>query len=118
MQPVKPSPEESDEVLLALYSRWRETSEEISRDLHMLEEELLRRMHERRANGIPSDVYLCEMVTDVSYDRTRFTQLKEISRGKTWPLAGRLRHRCSRWCLSLGTRPRSRRRLKSTGLTP
>ena len=75
---MKPIIEEADEVLLSLYSLWRETAEEAARDLHMLEEEFLRRMHERSANGIPSDTYEVKLEQKATYDQAAFTPLREV----------------------------------------
>ena len=36
------------------------------------------RMEDRGATSIPSERFRCELVSDTSYDRTRFTPLKEI----------------------------------------
>ena len=70
--------EETDDALLSLYARWRETAEEIANNLHWLEEEMLRRMHERHANGIPSDTWEVKLEQKATYDQAAFRPLLEV----------------------------------------
>ena len=73
-----PEPVLSDEVLLNEYrmalARIHHWTEEAGRN----EWEIKKRMEARGATAIPSDIYICEMISKNSYDKTRFAPLKEL----------------------------------------
>ena len=68
----------SDEALLRRYDSYQEVVEEAVHQKGLLEQEIMRRMRERNAIGIPSDVFTCELRTANTYDHGRFFPLKEL----------------------------------------
>jgi hypothetical protein len=46
--------------------------------LGRLEQEAYRRIEERGATSLPSEIYICELVTTAAYDQVSFGPLKEV----------------------------------------
>lgn len=68
----------TDDVLLALYHGNGALLEEYGRDRYALQQEIIRRCTERKANGIPSERFDCAVTRPSSYSQVAFTPLLEI----------------------------------------
>ena len=75
---LRPYRNDDDEKLLRRYDSALAAQREGQRLAYELEKEIQVRMEDRGATSIPSERFRCELVSDTSYDRTRFTPLKEI----------------------------------------
>mgnify|MGYP001614673775 CR=1 FL=1 len=75
---VRPYQNDHDNVLLERIDTNRRAIAMAQRLLYEMEKEAEQRMAERGATSIPSERWVCELVADVSYDRTKFTPLKEL----------------------------------------
>ena len=71
----------SDSVLLSQLEAAQNAVEEAVHHKGLLEMEIMRRMRERNAIGIPSDVFTCELKQANTYDQGRFTPLLELLSG-------------------------------------
>lgn len=85
MQKIAPIPAQaeilaamSDGELLEDYHWALEAAERARRNAGLREQEIMRRMRDRGAAGIPDAAYDCRITTTTNYDRTRFAPLKEI----------------------------------------
>ena len=76
--PPRPYQNDDDGQLLLRYELVLEAQRVQQRVAYELEKEIQVRMMDRGATSIPSERFQCELVSDTSYDRTRFTPLKEI----------------------------------------
>jgi hypothetical protein len=70
--------EMSDLQLLAAYHRALEARLQAQETVGKLEMEIMCRIDERGATGIPNDQFSCELVTTNSYDPQVLVRLKEI----------------------------------------
>ena len=68
----------SDDELLAQMEHISGVLEGFKASLGRLEQEAYRRMEEKKATSIPSEVYICEMETGFKYDQPSFGPLKEV----------------------------------------
>ena len=68
----------SDDELLAEMEHIGAILDGFKNTLGHLEQEAYRRIEERGATSIPSEVYICEMETGFKYDQPSFGPLKEI----------------------------------------
>jgi hypothetical protein len=68
----------SDDELLAQMEHISGVLEGFKASLGRLEQEAYRRIEERGATSIPSEVYICEMETGFKYDQPSFAPLKEV----------------------------------------
>ena len=68
----------SDDELLAEMEHIGAVLDGFKNTLGHLEQEAYRRIEERGATSIPSEVYICEMETGWKYDQPSFGPLKEI----------------------------------------
>ena len=68
----------SDDELLAEMEHIGAVLDGFKNTLGHLEQEAYRRIEERGATSIPSEVYICEMETGFRYDQPSFAPLKEI----------------------------------------
>ena len=68
----------TDDELLAEMEHIGAILEGFKNTLGHLEQEAYRRIEERGATSIPSEVYVCEMETGFKYDQPSFAPLKEI----------------------------------------
>ena len=76
--PQRPYQDNDDDWLLQRYALRLEAVRDAQRLVYELEKEIQVRMEDRGAISIPSERFRCELVSDTSYDRTKFTPLKEI----------------------------------------
>lgn len=74
----RPYKDSDDALLLERIATLRSEITDAYRLLYEAEKEAERRMAERGATSIPSELFVCELVTEVNYDRTRFTPLKML----------------------------------------
>jgi len=68
----------SDDELLAEMEHIGAILDGFKNTLGRLEQEAYRRIEERGATSIPSEVYICEMETGWKYDQPSFAPLKEV----------------------------------------
>ena len=68
----------SDDELLAEMEHIGAVLDGFKNTLGHLEQEAYRRIEERGATSIPSEVYICEMETGWKYDQMSFGPLKEV----------------------------------------
>ena len=78
----RPYKDSDDSLLLERIATLRSEIADAQRLLYYAEQEAERRIAERGGTGIPSARYVCEIVQDVSYDRTKFTPLKTLLLGE------------------------------------
>ena len=67
-----------DETLLVNYERARDMRKSWDDEAGRMEMEIRRRIEERKGTGLPSNVFVCELKSSLSYDQVSFTPLKEI----------------------------------------
>ena len=68
----------SDDELLAEMEHIGAILDGFKNTLGHLEQEAYRRIEERGATSIPSEIYICEMETNWKYDQPSFGPLKEV----------------------------------------
>lgn len=68
----------SDEALLNRYANYLESKEFITSELGHIEQEMLRRMTERKATAISSNMYDCLLEVKDMFSQPAFSPLKEI----------------------------------------
>jgi len=68
----------SDAELLRQYEDRLTIAENYQKSAGRLEQEIYRRLEVNGGSAIPSELYVCELITRPSYDQTAFTPLKEI----------------------------------------
>ena len=68
--PLRPYQDDSDAVLLERIAFFMAGLKDVQRLLYETQKEAEQRMETRGATSIPSERFRCELVSDVSYDRT------------------------------------------------